>query len=106
MPPQSRVGDDALIPSDSHGKPCCAHSAQGPGVKGSPNIMVNGMMAMRVTDPGVHSSCCGANTWVVAMGSSTVFMNGLPAARIGDQTTHCGGTGKLIIGSPDVIVGG
>jgi hypothetical protein len=35
-----------------------------------------------------------------------VFINSLKAHRQGDADTHCGGSGKLIIGSPNVIVGG
>ena len=106
MPPQSRVKDQAMCPSDSHGKPCCSHSVKGPGVSGSTNILVNGQPPLRLGDPGVHSGCCGPNTWVVAAGSSTVFFNNIPAARLTDQTTHCGGVGKLIEGSDNVITGG
>jgi len=106
MPPQSRVGDKGHCPSDSHGNLCCAHSVQGPGTSGSPDILVNGMPPLRIGDPGVHSSCCGSNSWVVAEGSGTVYFNGIPASRRGDQTTHCGGTGALIQGSNDVLTGG
>lgn len=106
MPPQSRVTDDAHCPADAHGNPCCAHSVKGPGVKGSPNILVNGKEPLRVGDPGVHSACCGPNSWKVGAGSSTVFFNNIPAARINDKTIHCGGVGQLIQGSNDVITGG
>ena len=106
MPPQSRVGDDAVCPSDSHGEPCCSHGVRGPGIQGSPNILVNDMKPLRLGDPGVHSSCCGPNTWKVASGSSTVFFNGIKAARIGDTTAHCGGSGSLVVGSDNVITGG
>jgi len=106
MPKQSRVGDNAHCPSDSHGCLCCSHSVTGPGVKGSPNVLVNGKEAMRIGDPGKHSSCCGPNTWVVAGGSKTVFFNGIQAARVDDSTTHCGGSGALIVGSDTVITGG
>lgn len=106
MPPQSRVNDNAQNPADAHGCPACPHPVIGPGIVGSPDILVNGLQPLRVGDPGVHAACCGPNSWVVAMGSSTVFFNNIPAARLGDMTTHCGGVGKLIMGSPDVIVGG
>ena len=66
----------------------------------------NGQKVLRVQDPGKHSSCCGANSWVVAKGSRTVFFNGIPAARVGDDTTHCGGKGALVIGSDDVTAVG
>ncbi len=105
MPPVSRVKDNAHCPSCSHGKPCCSHPVTGPGTVGSPNILVNGQPPLRIGDPGVHSTCCGPNTWVVAQGSSTVSFNDIPVARLGDQTTHCGGVGTLIVGSPNVIIG-
>jgi len=106
MPPQSRVTDNAHVPADSHGKPCCAHPCTGPGTNGSTNILVNGLSPLRIGDPGIHSACCGGNSWVVAAGSSSVYFNDIPAARLGDMTTHCGGVGSLIQGSNDVIVGG
>ena len=106
MPAQSRVNDNANCPADSHGAPCCSHSVTGPGTSGSPDILVNGLQALRIGDPGVHSGCCGPNTWVVAAGSGTVLFNNIPASRVGDTTTHCGGTGSLIQGSDNVITGG
>ena len=106
MPPQSKVGDKAFNPADAHGCPVCPHPVQGPGVNGSPNVLVNNMPALRVGDPGVHAACCGPNSWNVAQGSSTVFFNNIKAARIGDQTSHCGGSGNLIEGSSDVMTGG
>jgi uncharacterized Zn-binding protein involved in type VI secretion len=59
-----------------------------------------------VDDPGLHAACCGDNTWVASKGSSTVFINNKPAHRKTDETTHCGGTGMLIEGSHNVMVGG
>lgn len=106
MPPQSRVGDNAMCPGDSHGKKCCAHGVTGPGVGGSPDVLADGQPVLRIGDPGVHSGCCGPNTWSVAGGSGTVFFNGIPAARIGDSTAHCGGGGSLIAGSGTVTTGG
>jgi uncharacterized Zn-binding protein involved in type VI secretion len=44
--------------------------------------------------------------WSASAGSQTVFINGKPAHRKDDQTRHCGGSGKLIEGSANVIVGG
>lgn len=106
MPPQSRVTDNAFNPADAHGCPACPHPVIGPGIMGSPDILVNGLQPLRIGDPGVHAACCGPNTWVVAMGSSSVYFNNIPAARLGDMTAHCGGVGSLVMGSPDVIVGG
>ena len=105
MPPQGRVGDKAFNPADVHGCPKCPHSVTGPAIKGSPDVEVNNKAALRVTDPGVHAACCGSNSWKAACGSATVVINNLPAHRKTDETQHCGGVGKLIEGSPDVIVG-
>jgi len=106
MPEQCRLGDKSNVPSDSHGCPGCSHPCIGPATQGSPNVKVNGMPAIRVTDPGVHSSCCGPNTWIAKTGSGTVFINNLKAHRKGDQDTHCGGMGNMVEGSTNVITGG
>ena len=106
MPPASRVGDKALNPADAHGCPTCPHPVVGPGSQGSPDVLINGQQALRVGDPGTHSSCCGPNSWNVAAGSGTVVFNNIPVARLGDSTVHCGGKGSLIQGSTDVVVGG
>ena len=105
MPPQARLGDKALIPADAHGCVACPHTASGPAVAGSPNVNVNGRPAIRVDDPGIHTACCGGNTWNAQTGSKSVFINGKPAHRLGDAVRHCGGTGKCIEGSGNVFVG-
>jgi hypothetical protein len=38
-------------------------------------------------------------------GASSVLINGRKTHRLGDLTQHCGGAGRLIEGSPDVIIG-
>lgn len=106
MPPQGRLGDNAFIPADVHGCPACPHPCTGPAMSGSPDVLVNGMMALRIGDPGLHAACCGPNQWKAAAGSGTVRINNIPAHRLGDMTAHCGGVGNLIVGSPNVIVGG
>src|SRR5205085_319911 len=106
MPPAGRLGDQSHVPTDAHGCPGCPHSAVGPAVAGSPNVFVNARPALRLGDPGIHAACCGANTWTAVEGSSTVFINGRPAHRLNDGDLHCGGMGRLVEGSPDVIVGG
>lgn len=105
MPAQGRVGDDAKVPSDSHGCLACPHTCVGPGVDGSPDVIVNGMPALRVGDPGVHSSCCGGNSWIAEEGAPSVTINGMKAHRLGDAVKHCGGDGELIEGSLNVFVG-
>ncbi|MGE0546323.1 MAG: PAAR domain-containing protein [Kofleriaceae bacterium] len=106
MPPQGRLGDKSQVPVCAHGCPACPHPAIGPAIGGSPDVNVNGRPALRAGDPGIHAACCGPNTWTAQAGSSTVFINNMPAHRMGDADTHCGGIGKLIEGSPNVIVGG
>ena len=106
MPGQGRLGDKSQVPSDSHGCIACPHSCVGPAIQGSPDVKVNGKPALRVDDPGQHSSCCGSNTWQAQAGSGTVFINNKAAHRLGDAVKHCGGDGKLIEGSSNVITGG
>ena len=105
MPGQGRLGDKANVALDAHGCPACPHPASGPAIKGSPDVNVNRRPALRVDDPGIHSACCGKNTWTATKGSLTVFINSKGAHRMGDETRHCGGMGQLAEGSPNVIVG-
>lgn len=105
MPGASRLGDKSYCPACCHGCPACAHPVSGPAVGGSPNVLINNKPALRVSDPGVHSSCCGPNIWNATKGSSTVIINGLQAMRRGDVCTHCGGTGKMIEASTNVFIG-
>lgn len=106
MPPQARLGDNAKVPADGHGCPGCSHTCVGPAITGSTDVLVNGREAVRVTDSGIHSGCCGPNTWKASQGSATVIINGLKAHRKTDGTTHCGGSGNTIEGSDNVITGG
>lgn len=71
----------------------------GPISLGSPNVLIGGLPAARVTDMAV---CVGPPD-MIAVGSTTVLINGLPAARMGDQTAH-GGT--IVLGFPQVLIGG
>jgi len=105
MPPQGRLGDKSRVPVDAHGCPACPHTAIGPAITGSQDVLVNFKPALRVGDMGLHAVCCGPNTWVASEGSSTVFINYRKAHRKGDSDRHCGGSGFLVDGSPDVIVG-
>jgi uncharacterized Zn-binding protein involved in type VI secretion len=106
MPPQSRVGDNSQVPADAHGCIACPHPCIGPAIAGSPDVMVNNLPALRVDDPGIHAACCNTNTWTAQAGSGTVFINNKAAHRLGDADKHCGGSGKMIAGSPNVITGG
>ena len=106
MPGQGRLGDQAQVQSDAHGCPACPHPGVGPAIVGSPDVFVNSRPALRKDDLGIHAICCGPNMWQANAGSGTVFINGKAAHRRNDATKHCGGDGKLIQGSEDVIVGG
>jgi len=106
MPPQGRLGDLSNVPADAHGCPACPHPAVGPAIIGSPDVMVNSLPALRVDDTGMHAVCCGPNTWTATAGSGTVMINNKAAHRTGDADKHCGGSGKLTGGSPNVTTGG
>lgn len=108
MPPQGRVTDIGFVPADSHGSPCCPHTAQGPADIGSTDVITNGKFSLRFngSDGGAHMACCGPARWVTSSGSGTVFINGKPAHRKTDTTLHCGGVGYLKTGSDNVMVGG
>lgn len=105
MPPQARVGDASMVPADAHGCPACPHPAVGPAIQGSPNVLTNGLPSVRVGDAGIHAACCGPNKWNAKTGSRSVLINGRPAHRLGDMVKHCGGAGRSIQGSSNVIVG-
>jgi uncharacterized Zn-binding protein involved in type VI secretion len=104
MPGQARIGDRALG-IDGHRCNACPHVVSGPATQGSADVIVNGKPAVRKGDGGVHSACCGSNTWTAQGSSPTVTINGKQAFRQIDQTDHCGGKGKLIQASGNVIVG-
>jgi uncharacterized Zn-binding protein involved in type VI secretion len=106
MPGQGRLGDKAQVQQDAHGCPGCPHPGVGPAIIGSATVLINGRPALRVDDVGIQAVCCGPNMWTAQEGSRTVFINGKPAFRIGDASRHCGGTGKLMEGSDNVIIGG
>ncbi len=106
MPPQGRLGDKSQVPLDAHGCPACPHPAIGPAIIGSPDVAVNKRPALRVGDRGIHAACCCTNTWEAKTGSQTVFFNGKAAHRLGDTDQHCGGIGRLVEGSANVITDG
>ena len=106
MPEAGRLSDLGKVDEDKHGCPACPHPAVGPCILGSPDVLINCLPAARETDVGLHAACCGPNMWTADAGSGTVFINGKAAHRKDDAQKHCGGDGKLIVGSADVITGG
>lgn len=105
MPGLARLGDKSYVAVDIHSCSSCPHSAIGPATSGSPDVLVNNKPALRVGDNGVHSGCCGPNTWQAAAGCETVLINHKPAHRLGDRDRHCGGWGEMVEASKDVLVG-
>lgn len=65
---------------------------------GSPNVLIGGMPAARVSD---RCFCVGAPD-VIIEGAPTVLINGLPAARMLDMTAH---GGRIVTGCPTVLIG-
>ncbi len=104
MPAAARLGDKAQVKADAHGCPACPHPGVGPIVVGSADVFTNGKPQGRQDDLGIHAICCGPNNFQIAKGSPTVYVNGKPAARMQDKTKHCGGSGQIIEGSPDVLL--
>src|SRR5882672_10065440 len=104
MPAAARLGDKAQVDTDAHGCPACPHPGVGPIVTASTDVFVNDKGAARQDDLGIHAVCCGPNNFSVTKGSPTVYVNGKPFARMNDKTKHCGGSGPIIEGSPDVMV--
>ena len=104
MPAAARLGDKAQVDADAHGCPGCPHPGIGPIVTGSPDVFVNKKPSARQDDLGVHAVCCGPNNFTIVKGSPTVYVNGKPMARMNDKTKHCGGSGPITEGSPDVLI--
>lgn len=106
MKPLSRLGDRSFVPADIHICGDCPHSCIGPAITGSADVLVNGRPALRVGDSGVHATCCGPNTWIAVEGSASVLINNRRAHRLDDLDQHCGGPGRMVEGSENVLVGG
>lgn len=104
MPAAARLGDKAQVDADAHGCPACPHPGVGPIVTASTDVTVNGKGAARQDDLGIHAVCCGPNNFTISKGSPSVYVNGKPFARMNDKAKHCGGTGPIIEGSPDVYI--
>lgn len=98
MPPVTRTNVD---PSTGHD----GYLPRSSTPNGSPDVLVNGEGAVRVTDPWPDHTDPGppdTHSAVQSSGSGSVFVNGLALARIGDSIS-CGDASAG--GSPDVICG-
>jgi uncharacterized Zn-binding protein involved in type VI secretion len=106
MPGAARLNDIGKGDPHAHGCPACPHLVQGPITIGSTTVFINSLPAARVGDIGISAACCGPNMFELSMGSSTVFIDGKAAVRKDDDIRQCMSfTGKVITGSPDVIIG-
>jgi len=106
LPAAAARQTDPVKGNCSHGCLACPHEVVGIIASGSPNVFINGLPAARQDDKGLHAPCCAANNFTISKGSGTVKVNGKPLARSGDDTKHCGGSGTIQQGSPNVNVGG
>lgn len=80
---------------------CSGHSVfpPRPAITGSPDVFVNGVPVVRLTDMwDTHGQHGGQSI----TGSETVFVNGLPLCTVGDLI-DCGS--QMINGSADVLAG-
>ncbi len=107
MRPAGRQQDLSLAPTDDHACVICSHTTLGPATGGSNDVLINGRSALRVGDRGINlnAMCCGPNTWEAARGAPRVLINGKRAHRQGDAVQHCGGSGHLVTGSGNVLIG-
>jgi uncharacterized Zn-binding protein involved in type VI secretion len=99
MPPAARLTDFHSCPMQTPGVPPIPHVG-GPIVgPGAVNVLIGNLPAARVGD---NLVCVGPPD-VIVQGSSTVLIGGMPAARMGDATAH---GGSIVLGCPNVIIGG
>ena len=88
--PVARVGDYHKCPKIGH--------SGGPILKGSSNVLVNGMPLARVSDP-AH---CRPGNDAISSGVDSIIVNGLAMASQKDSSSH---GGVIKEGSPNVYVG-
>jgi uncharacterized Zn-binding protein involved in type VI secretion len=101
----ARIDDCANVPHDDHGCACCPHTCAGPATSGSSTVLINDRPAVRVNDRGLHGACCAGNAWIAIEGAPRVLIGGQLAHRMGDRTQHCGGIGRTVQGSDNVLIG-
>jgi uncharacterized Zn-binding protein involved in type VI secretion len=99
MPPAARVSDMHACPMQTPGLPPIPHVGGPILPMCSPNVLIGGLFAARLTD---QCLCVGPPD-IIVKGSATVLVNSLPAARVGDLTAH-GGT--IVMGCFTVMIGG
>jgi len=97
--PAARVGDMHTCPMVTPGVPPIPHVGGPVLPPGKPTVFIAGMPAATVGD---MCLCTGPPDSIV-MGSATVLIGGAPAARMGDTTAH---GGVIVVGAPNVLIGG
>lgn len=97
MPAAATIGHYHTCPQATPGTPPIPHVG-GPVSTGSPNVLIGGLPAARVSDMAI---CVGPPD-SIQKGSATVTINGKAAARMGDSTQH---GGVIVTGNPTVIIG-
>lgn len=96
MPPAVRTGDMHTCPMCTGPVPHVGGPVLPPG---QPTVLIGGMPAARMGD---MVTCSGPPDSILK-GSGTVLIANMPAARMGDTTAH---GGVLVIGCPNVMIGG
>lgn len=96
MPPAARINDMHVCPMVTVTVPHVGGPVLPPG---APTVMINSLPAATVSS---MCTCTGPPDTII-LGSTTVFVGGKPAVRLGDSTAH---GGKIVAGSPNVMIGG
>ena len=92
--PAARIGDFHTCPQVTGNVP----HVGGPVAEGSPNVLIGGPPAARVSD----MAACNGPPDACAEGSDSVLINNLPAVRMGDRTEH---GGIIVVGCGTVLIG-
>lgn len=96
MPPAARLTDMHTCPSATGPVPHVGGPIIGPG---EATVLIAKLPAAVVGD---NCVCIGPPA-TITKGSATVMIGGSPAARMGDPTAH---GGSIVLGAPNVIIGG
>jgi uncharacterized Zn-binding protein involved in type VI secretion len=96
MPAAARLTDMHTCPMVNGVVPHVGGPIVGPGCA---TVLIGGTPAAVVGD---MLTCVGPPDTIV-QGSATVMIGGMPAARQGDLTAH---GGVIVLGAPNVIIGG
>ncbi|HEY1038135.1 MAG TPA: PAAR domain-containing protein [Bacteroidia bacterium] len=100
MPAAARLTDMHTCPMQTPAAPVPIPHVGGPITgPGAPTVLIGKLPAAKVGDMLV---CVGPPDTIIK-GSATVMISGMPAARMGDSTAH---GGSIVIGCPNVMIGG